>query len=161
MNDWRRGHASRARASDSDVRDLVLPGELFFFVAQHVVLLVAPFVMLRRGSQPLYHQQVILHWLLFNLFNMLVLAPVGLRAGVNVNYITHPPKPLLMFGRAYRMAMVPLTLMFAALSRLAIVPGGCRLFGLPMKDDVKTSRLSRAAAEKDDAAEPDPSALAA
>ena len=135
----------------ADVRDLVLPGELFAFFAQHAVLVLAPFYMLRRGTQPLFRQQIVLHWLAFNLFNMLLLAPLGLRTGVNVNYITHPPKPLALFGRAYRMMMVPLTLAFTALSRLAIVPAGCLLFGVPTKDDIKSSRIlsSRATAGED------------
>lgn len=59
-----------------DTSELLLPGEVFSFFFQHVLLVTAPFYYIARRRFPLYNRRVLYCWALYVLFHLNILFPV-------------------------------------------------------------------------------------
>lgn len=70
-----------------DTRDLLLPGEVFTFWAEHAVLVALPLLYMWQRRFVLYKPRILLMWGILFLYHVDVLLPVSFISGGNLNYM--------------------------------------------------------------------------
>lgn len=85
-----------------DISDLSLPFEVFYFFANHYILMIFPFYFLFSGQittlpqgnetfMENYLTSVFSSWALFGFLMAVIATPLGLYVGMNLNYMLSPP----------------------------------------------------------------------
>jgi hypothetical protein len=94
-----------------DTEDTVLPGELYFFFFNHIVLLLLPFAYIANGSISTKDYSLSTHglWVLlamswFSILYTPIVTVLAVISGLNLNYMLHPPPDqTLCEGDNYRL----------------------------------------------------------
>ena len=77
----------------ADTRDLKLPGEVFTFYLEHVLLVALPLIYLTQRRFNLFDGRVLYQWALMFLYHVDVLLVVSILAGGNINYMMVSREP--------------------------------------------------------------------
>jgi hypothetical protein len=105
----------------ADFRDLRMPGEVFTYIAEHLVLVLLPLLFVYQRRFNVCHPRILYMWAVLFLFHVDVLLPVSLYAGGNINYIVVPPRGILRwFEQHYRLAMGGFCILLTMAMRLGV-----------------------------------------
>lgn len=112
-----------------DLRDYKTKIEIVLFFSMHLVLVLFPVYHIVRGNLAIlpgdaygvYCIFIAVHWLFF--------LPFSLWLGVQVQYMTYPPKQLVFAGTNYRFVVTPTLFFFSWFMREQIVATGLAMIG--------------------------------
>lgn len=94
--------------------------EIVFFFVLHLTIILLPFYYVTNGTFPIYNEDVYGASVMQMIYHFWFYLPVSIVTGVQLNYMTHPPKQLLKLGANYRIVPVIFTFVFSALTRKSV-----------------------------------------
>jgi hypothetical protein len=113
--------------------------ELFNWFAQHLLLLVAPIVLVLSRRHPLSGQPRFFFHAFFVavVYHFFLLEIASRVTGLNINYMFCPVPVLRPAGRTYRFFMTCAVILISAFARYGVLGGACWLLGRPAVDETR------------------------